>query len=342
MDGPEVPSWTPAGGNHFFEIWQSAREVFGETSVDLFPVGPHEPSSSWHPRLIAHLRESRATHLVFQVEHDPNQPAAYSWDLFMSSLAPRWSGVALGVIYDSAFQWITIGARRLARMSDRFVLVDICQPMDGRLIPGRREASIVTMAISDLTVATLDAHVAGMEKDLEVSFIGALYPDRVAMLEAIRRAGVEVSVNPHRSDATRDFVESRTNQPSYLDYMAGLHRSRATINLSASSSGNGQQLKTRVLEGCLMGTVVLTDDADRTERFWRPGEEFLHFNRPSDLGPLLADLDADPARRQEIGRRARVRARQLNVMGFWGGIDEGLLARGLQPLIADRGPGAVS
>jgi hypothetical protein len=333
MDGPDVPDWTPAGGSHFYEIWQAARELFGADQVDLFAVASDEPPSEWHGRLIRHLQRVRATHLVFQVEHDPNQPESYSWDLFVQSVSSRWTGVLLGVIYDSAFEWITIAARRLARTSDRFVLVDICQPMDGRLVPGRPEASIVTMAISDLSVATIDRHVEGLPKDLPVSFIGALYPDRVQMLEAIRASGVEVAVNPHRADQTRDFVESRTNQPSYLDYMAGLYRSRATINLSASSSGNGQQLKTRVLEACLVGTVVLTDDEDRTERFWKPGEEYLLFRTPDDLGPLLAALESDPDRRDLIGRRARDRARQLNVMGFWGGIDEGLRARGLQPLI---------
>ena len=333
MDGPHVPEWTPAGGNHFFEIWQSARELFGSDHVDLFAVDAKEAPSEWHGRLIRHLQEVRATHLVFQVEHDPNQPHSYSWDLFVESVEPRWDGVLLGVIYDSAFEWITIAARRLARSNDRFVLVDICQPMNGRLIPGRPEASIVTMAISNASVAAIDRHVATMDKDFSVSFIGALYPDRVHMLNAIRAEGVEVAINPHRTDVTRDFIESRTNQPSYLDYMAGLHRSWATINLSASSSGNGQQLKTRVLEAALVGTIVITDDIDRTERFWIKDEEYLHFSNPSELGPILAALQDSPERREHIGNRARERARQLNVMGFWRGIDEGLRARGLQPLL---------
>jgi len=333
MDGPDVPTWQAAGGNHFYEIWQSARELFGSENVELFSVGSHEPASEWHGRLIAFLQEVGATHLVFQVERDPNQPDAYSWDLFLTSVTPRWHGVLLGVIYDSAFEWITIAARRLAKTNNHFVLVDICQPMNGRLIPGREEASIVTMAISNQTVAAVDTYVQEMPKDLSVSFIGALYPDRVEMLQAIRGAGVDVSVNPHRPDITRDFVESRVNQPTYLDYMAGLHRSRMTINLSTSSSGNGQQLKTRVLEACLVGTVVLTDDRDRAERFWTPGRDFVYFDSVEDLAAKVAELDKNPARQDTIGRHARARARELNNMGFWGGIDKGLKARNLPPLV---------
>ena len=337
MDGPDVPTWQAAGGNHFYEIWQSARELFGPENVELFSVSSHESPREWHGRLIAFLQDVGATHLVFQVEHDPNQPEANTWDLFLASVTPRWNGVLLGVIYDSAFEWITIAARRLARLNDHFVLVDICQPMGGRLVPGREEASIVTMAISDQTLEVVDKYIVGMTKDLPVSFIGALYPDRVQMLQAIRDADIDVAVNPHRVDVTRDFVESRTNQPTYLDYMAGLYRSRMTINLSASSSGNGQQLKTRVLEACLVGTVVLTDDSDRTERFWKADRDFVHFDSIDVLAASVVDLERNPERREDIARHARARARELNVMGFWGGIDQGLKARSLQPLITSTG-----
>ena len=195
----------------------------------------------------------------------------------------------------------------------------------------------MTMAISDQTLDVVDKYVVGMSKDLPVSFIGALYPDRVQMLQAIRDADIDVAVNPHRVDVTRDFVESRTNQPTYLHYMAGLYRSRMTINLSASSSGNGQQLKTRVLEACLVGTVVLTDDSDRTERFWKADRDFIHFDSIDVLAASVVDLERNPERREDIARHARARARELNVMGFWGGIDQGLKARSLQPLITSTG-----
>ena len=333
MDGPDVPTWTVAGGNHFYEIWHSARELFGSDNVDLFSVAPDEATERWQIRLISHLQQSGATHVVFQAENDPNQPSSYSWDLFVAEAGRRWGGVFLGVMYDSAFEWITTSARRLARLTDHFVLVDICQPMNGRLVPGRVEASIVTMAISDQTVAAIDSYVAQMSKDLPVSFVGALYPDRVDMLQEIRDAGVDVAVNPHRPDVTTNFAESRTNQPTYLDYMSGLYRSRMTINLSASSSGNGQQLKTRVLEASLMGTVVLTDDVDRTEQFWVSDVEFVRFDSVEALAALILDLEAHRGRQSEISQRARARAKTLNVMGFWGGIDKALKARGLQPLI---------
>jgi len=332
MEGPNATTWRIAGGNHFFEIAQSGRELLGAESIDIFGVESDEPMHQWHSRLAKYLVETGATHLVFQLERDPNQPDQYSWDLLVSLLIRHWDGVMLAVVYDSAFTWITNSARRLARMSDNFVLVDICQPMDGVLVRGRREAGPVTMAISDATLAAVDAYHLGIEKDLDVSFIGALYPDRVEFLSRIAAIGVQVGVNPHRRDVAVDFVQSRTNQPSYLDYMAGLRRSRLTINLSSSSSGNGQQLKTRVLEACSVGTVVVTDDRGLTERFWEPEVDFVQFKDGAELPALLAGLLADPARIERMSLSARRKARKLNKSGFWGGIDLALANRGLPGL----------
>ena len=329
MDGPTHESWKPAGGNFFYEIQQAAREFAPDAEISIFSVEPGEQPSSWHGRLAHYLIEMGATHLVAQVETDPERAGTWTWDVLWADLAEQWDGVLLGVMFDSAFRLITLQSRELARISDRFVLVDICMPMDGVLKKGRTEVGPVNMPISNETLAVIDECIHGLPKIHDVSFIGALYPYRVELLDQVRAHGANVAVNPHRVDVATDFESSRTAQPTYLDYMTGIAQSRMTINFSESSAGLVQQLKTRILEAACVGTLVLTDDVDRTSRFWDESE-YGFFASPQELPSVVERLLADPVALDAAALRGRARARLINVSSFWGGIDSGLAARKLR------------
>jgi hypothetical protein len=329
-NGPASATWQVAGGNFFFEIAQAAREFHGAERVSVFSPEPGEAVAQWHERLIRFLVESGATHLMAMVEVDPDDVPSRSWDVLWSQLAPRWDGVFLGVVFDSAYRWITIPVRYLARMNDRFVLVDICMPMDGSMVRHRPEVGPVNMPVSDLSLAAIDEVVAPLPRIHDISFLGSLYPYRVELIEKLRAAGVRVAVNPHHASGEQlDLAGSRANQPGYLGYMAGLAQSHMTINFSLSSAKNHLQLKTRVLEAALVGCLVLTDDVDRTERFWVRGEEYEYFADPADVLPLVQGLLSDPERLRRMQEAGRARARAINVSSFWGGVEEGLARRGL-------------
>lgn len=333
MLGPTHDTWCPAGGNFFYEIAQSAREYARGSVVSVFEVHEHEAPADWHERLIRYLVTERATHLMVQIEGDPCPPRESTWDVLWAQLAPRWGGVMLGVMFDSGFRMITLAAKELARISDRFVVVDICVPMDGVMVKGRPEIGPVSMPISNESFARLDELIGEPEQIYDVSFIGALYPYRVEMIEALRAQGIRVAVNPHRQDETADFAQSRTNQPTYVDYMRGLAQSKITINFSMSSSLAGQQLKTRILEGSGMGCLVLTDDVDRSSRFWQMGAELGYFSSPEDVPGIVRTYLEDPSRLREVQQAGKARARSINVTSFWGGVDEGLERRGLRRVI---------
>ena len=327
--GPDVDTWRAAGGNFFYEIAQAAREYSGADKVTVFGVEPGETPAHWHERLIRFLVTSEVTHLIAQVESDPNSGhTSNTWDTLWSQLIPRWDGVLLGVVTDSSYKWITIGARRLARMSPRFVLVDICIPMDGSMKRGRVEVGPVNMPVSNESLAVVDEHAAGLERIHDVAFIGVLYPYRIEMLDELRSLGVRVAVNPHRV-VDDPIGDARTNQPSWLDYMLALAQSNLVLNFSQSSAGPFQQLKTRVLEASAVGCVVLTDDIDRTDRFWVPEEEYGYFATPADVPALVERFLSDPAKLAAAQAAAKTRARSINVTSFWGGIEDGLRARGL-------------
>jgi len=338
MDGPTHPNFRAAGGNYFYEVAQSCREYAGDSAVSVFAVEPGEPPASWHRRLIDYLVETNATHLIAQVEKDPEQSQSWWWDALWAALIPRWSGVFLGVMFDSSYPWLTIPVRRVARMSERFVLVDICMPMDGAMVPGRPEVGPVNMPVSRQSLELIDAAVADASKEYDVSFIGVLYPYRVEAIEACRQRGLRIEVNPHRVDAPNDLRSSQVNQPTYVDYMRGLAESQTTINFARSSAGDFYQLKTRVLEACLMGCLVLTDDVDRTGQFWDEGE-FARFTSPTDLPQVVERLLADPARLTAAQSAARDTARAITVTSFWGGIDQVLARRNL-PQVRLQAPSA--
>jgi hypothetical protein len=332
QEGPGSESWGPGHRNIYYEAYQSARERWGDDSVSVLDVTYRGRADQWQLDLVDHVHDTKATHVLTHIETDPNRREAWTWDLAWSRLHPGWDGALLGVMFDSAFTWISAQSRRLARMSPHFVVVDICMPMDGVMVRGRPEVGPVNMPVSEQSLAMLNERLTGVEPRHEVSFIGALYPYRLELIEGLRARGIDVVVNPHRFDETRTFAESRANQPGWLDYMAGLAESLMTINFSRSSAGDFEQLKTRVLEATLAGTLLLTDDRDRTRLFFEPDEQFGFFPDAAALPGVIEQWMAQPDRLDEARASAQVRAREIALTNFWNGIDSGLQLRGLPTL----------
>lgn len=337
QEGHDLGNFVAGTRNLYWEAGQRLSELIGFESVSSFCVDRGTPPAQWHGDLLRHIVDMQATHVITHIESDPGSEGhEWTWDVPSRVLSEHWDGSILGVMFDSAFPWITAKSRLLARMSDAFLGVDICIPLAGELVRGRSEVGPVNMPLSEASLALVDARLASVVPEWDVSFIGAMYPYRVELVELLRAEGVKVAVNPHRPDPAEDFASSRRDQPGWLDYMAALRASRMTINFSRSSAGPIEQLKTRVLEATLAGTVLLTDDTDRTGRFWTVDEEFVHFTGPADLPGLVTSLLADPDRLRSISERASRRARGIALNNFWEGIDEGLRRRGLRPVLESR------
>ncbi|HEY7824590.1 MAG TPA: glycosyltransferase, partial [Acidimicrobiia bacterium] len=289
-DGPGRPSWGPGHRNFYYEAAQSAKERWGEQSVSVLEVAAGASADTWQSKLLDLVHDTHATHILTHIEGDPTSAEAWTWDSMWSRLHPTWDGALLGVMFDSAFTWISAKSRRLARMSPQFMVVDICMPMDGVMVRNRPEVGPVNMPVSDQSLALLDARLEGLEgiePISQVSFIGALYPYRQQLIDSIRSRGIDVAVNPHRPDVTVTFEQSRADQPGWLDYMAGLAASSMTINFSRSSAGEFEQLKTRVIEATLAGTLLLTDDKDRTRLFFEPEVDYAYFPNVDALPDVI-------------------------------------------------------
>jgi len=331
-EGPHFPDWRPGTRNFYYEAWQSAREMWGPGSVSVFEVEPDEPTASWQRRLQEMAHDQEATHILTHVEHDPSSPNSWNWDEAWNQIAADWDGVFLGVMFDSAFDLVTMKARRMAKISDRFMAVDICTPMSGSLVRNRTEVGPVTMPMSLESLQLVKERLAGLTQSHDVSFIGALYPYRVELIQRLRAEGLDVAVNPHRNDATHDFESSRTDQPGWLDYMAGLAQSRMTINFSRSSAGNFEQLKTRVIEAALAGTFLLTDDKESTRLYFDPEIEFGYFPDVESLPRIVERWKSSGEKLVSGSTSAQVKAQAIAHEDFFTRINKGLQARGLPQL----------
>ena len=329
--GPDAPNWHIAGGNIGFETYLSAVELLGEENVSLFGARKDEPEISWHSRLLELMAEKKATHLIGQIEIDPNQALNWSWDVLATVFKEHWDGVFIGLMYDSAFEWLRLKTKRIGKIYPRVLYVDICEPITGYVVPGRSEVGPVTMPMSQASVNRIDEYVSGLEKLHQVSFIGALYDYRVELIDALKSDGFDVVVNPHRPDTTLDYLESRTNQPTYLDYMAGLAQSELTINFSLASGGPHEQYKIRVQEASLVGTICLTDDRERTRLFFEPNE-YRFFESISSIEKVVESALSEPNQLALDQSAARERAHVLAQADFWGKINDTLEIRRLRTL----------
>jgi hypothetical protein len=338
-DGPDAANWHVAGGNHFYEVHQSAVEALGADHVTLFGVERDEPTAAWHERLLRVVAETNATHLIAQVEVDPNQHGTWNWDVVLPVLSRHWHGTTIGLMYDSAYEWLRIRVHRLGRQTGRLLIAELCEPMSGFIRPGQYEVGPMTMPLSQQSISAIDAYVADLPKEFDVSFIGALYDYRIEMLDRLRSSGLNVAVNPHRADDPSTYEASRTNQPTYLDYMAGLARSELTINFSLANGGPHEQYKIRVHEAALVGCLPLTDDGDRTRHFYAPNE-YQFFGSVDDLSDVIAARLVDRDRLRADQAAARERAHLLSRTDFWGRIDVGLQRRGLPVLTRVQPPAA--
>ena len=327
--GPAAQSYKVAGQNHFFEIQQSLREILGAEAVTVVGVDADEPAEQWHRRLLQTLADTHATHLITQIETDPNKPDEWSWDVIADSLSQGWDGTWIGVMWDAAFPWLQLKARRLGRIFDRLLITDFCQPMSGTARAGRIEAGPVTMPLSQATVDAIVSATSDTPKQYDVTFIGALYDYRVELLDQLKDLGINVVTNPHRSDAPSNYDESRANQPSFLDYMRGLAASETTINFSLASGGPIEQYKIRIQEAAMVGCLPVTDDSQRTRVFFA-ADEFGYFGSVDQVGHTLEHLLADRDRLAQMQSAAKSRALDLATTDFWGRVSDTARIRGLR------------
>ncbi len=138
-----------------------------------------------------------------------------------------------------------------------------------------------------------------------VSFIGAAYGSRRAMIERLRHEGVEVAC----------FGHGWPEGPVETTCMAEIIRqSRVSLNFSDGAHGpvgfTNRQIKARIFEvpGC--GGCLLTERAPNLERYFHLGQDVLAFDGVDELIEQVKRLLSHPERRDAIARGGFERVRR--------------------------------
>ncbi len=316
----ECLSWEPGGGNYFFEIAQSAKERFGETSVSLFLIDARLPHDQWHRSLIDHLNAVRATHCIGFVESDPGMAGPWHWHTFAALCRDRWHGTFIGILTDGVYLLHQMRAARMRFALPRsvFVAIDMTPQSQARFVPRGVIAGPCFLPISKQTVQKLGSCNVGFgDRNFDVVFVGKVYENRKPFLKELAESGLRVGINPHRT-----ATESR---PGYPEYVSAMRQGYFTINLATAGGMPVTQLKSRVLEGPLFGTIVCSDERDLAKHFFQE-EEFVTFDSAATLEAAVRPLLNDRSSLLSMMHAAHARASDISTNSFWESVDATLCA----------------
>lgn len=153
---------------------------------------------------------------------------------------------------------------------------------------------------------TLAPPVSAASCRYSVSFVGAAYGNRPALIEKLRREGINVAC----------FGHGWSEGPVEAKRVAEIVReSQVSLNFSEGAHGNtqglsGRQIKARVFEVPGYGGCLLTERAPGLERYFRIGEEVLSFEGEEGLVREVKTLLASPDRRDQVAQKGFERVRR--------------------------------
>lgn len=138
-----------------------------------------------------------------------------------------------------------------------------------------------------------------------VSFVGAAYGNRRAMIARLRREGIEIAC----------FGHGWPDGPVETKRMGEIFReSRISLNFSDGAHGRSdfasRQIKARIFEVPGSGGCLLTEKTPDLDRYFHIGEEVLTFEGADEMVEQVTSLLARPERREEIARNGFERVRR--------------------------------
>lgn len=138
-----------------------------------------------------------------------------------------------------------------------------------------------------------------------VSFVGAAYGNRRAMVERLHHEGIEVAC----------FGHGWPEGPVETKRMAEIIReSQISLNFSDGAHGRldaaSRQIKARMFEVPGYGGCLLTEEAPNLDQYFHIGEEVLTFEGTDEMVAQVKSLLSCPERRDAIARRGFDRVRR--------------------------------
>jgi spore maturation protein CgeB len=138
-----------------------------------------------------------------------------------------------------------------------------------------------------------------------VSFVGAAYGNRRAMIARLRGEGIEVACFGH--GWPEGPVESKRMGEI-------IRESRISLNFSDGAHGRldpaSRQIKARIFEAPGFGGCLLTEETPNLGRYFRLGEEIVTFEGEDEMVEQVKMLLSCHGRRDEIAQRGFERVRR--------------------------------
>ena len=292
----------PLKGNYSFEIYRSARERYGDTSVLSWPL---EELTENLDMFVDFVDENEISHLIICPE-SPESPETWGLPRILNELSSRVNVTLWFYLLDSVHWDHMFKLNQLRSVIGNYFALAIDRPIRRRLKSGGRACEPSCLPISSLSLNSIPESSQQHVPSLGFTFVGGLYGYRKKILSGID--STVLRVNPHRGAG---------EDPSYENYLLALRDSTATVNFARASSYNIPQLKSRVLEAGVMGCPVISDDSGLGARFLK--DSSLLFTVPRFRGVRRFLIDQSTVERLKRFDRQKLieRSRKLAPNAFW-------------------------
>jgi spore maturation protein CgeB len=195
-------------------------------------------------------------------------------------------------------------------MSSRLIAkeFDVCVTTYPSLLSRYRRDGIGNVVLSQwaANADTLLPPLPAAECRYTVSFVGAAYGNRRALVDALRKAGISVTCfghgwpsGPVDTNAIREIVRSSLIS---LNFSEGSQQGLPEVG--------SRQIKARIFEVPGYGGCLLTEETPGLERYFKSGEEVLTFSSVRDLPETVRSILAEPSRRDAIAWRGFQRVKR--------------------------------
>ena len=301
--------FSPAAGNHLYEILQSSREQKSDIVLTAYFLG--ESGGEAGDDLINEIRSKRPGFIILKVDGEIS-----GLDRILEEIHTFWAGTTVLLTFDGIYDWLQVRIRWLASKCSRPIVVAI--DSEPKRIRGLAKiVAPVPLPISDksktLILELLEQRVSPKQNLPQISFAGRVNRHREKQLKKIE----SLVKNPRRLPiSTLDYGAS------YIDYIALLRNSYATLNFSQPNLAKGNHLKTRVLESCLFGSVLITDGEVIIRKFLSPSA-FVSFKNTKELADAIHGLEGRLEEMDKIRSEAMKEAKSMNLV-FWDSLADSL------------------
>lgn len=307
-------NWGFAQGVYLHEIWASGKEYL-KVEIEIFSFDETAYEMDEFDRLLMELVGGNYSHLLTSLESNPGA-TSWNWDYFAARALDIWSGLVIGLSTDSVYRKHQIQFQRFVSIYGKSVIIGIDVVPDLKYLKLKNYYGPTLLPISKASIAQIDRDLPNALSRLQshqcdVVFVGEVYPYREAQLKRILDMGVDLSINPHRSHL--DDTDGR----GYVDYVAATCSGFLTLNLSRANGLKYSQLKSRVLEGPVFGTPVLSDENNLSTIFFDPDKEFIYFDGSDESLLRVIEQTKDKEMISNMSKSVKLKARGIAQSAFW-------------------------